>query len=53
MDDTTFLNLLKVTAENHGCTIASIDLENHIVNLDGSEEAMARCARAIAELAGE
>jgi hypothetical protein len=53
MDDTTFLNLLKATVEQHGCTIASIDLENHVVNLDGPEEAMVRCARAIAELSGE
>lgn len=51
MDDTTFLNVLKTTVENHGCTIIDVDLENHIVNLDGPDDAVAACARAISELA--
>ena len=50
MDDTMFLNVLKTTVENHGCTIVDIDLENHIVNLDGPDDAVADCARAISEL---
>ncbi|MBC2737739.1 MAG: hypothetical protein HF981_25500 [Desulfobacteraceae bacterium] len=50
MDDTMFLNVLKTTVENHGCTIIDVDLENHIVNLDGSDDAVADCARAISEL---
>jgi len=51
MDDTIFLNVLKTTVENHGCTIIDVDLENHIVNLDGPDDAVAACARAISELA--
>jgi hypothetical protein len=50
MDDTMFLNVLKTTVENHGCTIVDIDLENHVVNLDGPEDAVADCARAISEI---
>ena len=50
MDDTMFLNVLKATVENHGCTIIDIDLENHIVNLDGPDDAVADCAQAISEL---
>lgn len=50
MDETIFLNLLKMTVENHGCTIVDLDLENHIVNLDGPDGAVDECARAIAEL---
>jgi hypothetical protein len=50
MDDTMFLNVLKTTVENHGCTIIDVDLENHIVNLDGPDDAVADCARAISEL---
>jgi hypothetical protein len=50
MDETTFLNLLNMTVENHGCTIVDLDLENHIVNLDGPDGAVDECARAIAEL---
>ena len=49
-DDTMFLNVLKTTVENHGCTIIDVDLENHIVNLDGPDDAVADCARAISEL---
>jgi hypothetical protein len=50
MDDTAFLNILKNTVETHGCTIIDVDLENHIINLDGPDDAVAACARAIAEL---
>lgn len=51
MDDTIFLNVLKTTVENHGCTIIDVDLENHIVNLDGPDDSVAACALAISELA--
>jgi hypothetical protein len=50
MNETIFLNLLKMTVENHGCTIVDLDLENHIVNLDGPDDSVEACARAIAEL---
>ena len=52
MDETAFLNALKLTVERHGCTIVDVDLENHVVNLDGPDDAVDDCARAIAELAG-
>jgi hypothetical protein len=50
MDETAFLNLLKMTVEHHGCTIIDLDLEKHIINLDGPDEAVSACARAIADL---
>ena len=50
MDETTFLNMLKITVENHGCTIVDLDIDNHIINLDGPDEAVL-LARAIADLA--
>lgn len=53
MDDTLFLNILKTTAENHGCTIADVDLENHVINLDGPDDAVATCALAISKLVGD
>jgi hypothetical protein len=53
MDETAFLNLLKMTVENYGCSIVDLDLERRIINLDGPDEAVGACARAIAELAGE
>lgn len=53
MDQTAFLNVLKMTVESHGCTIVDYDLENRIVNLDGPDEAVNACALAIAELVGD
>jgi hypothetical protein len=50
MDETAFLNLLKMTVESHGCNIIDLDLEKHIINLDGPDESVNACARAIAEL---
>lgn len=53
MDEATFLNVLKMTVENHGCTIVDFDLENHIINLDGPDEAVNACALAISKLVDE
>ena len=53
MDDTLFLNVLKTTVENHGCRIVEIDLENHVINLDGPEDAVTACALAISKLVGD
>lgn len=53
MDDTLFLNALKTTVESHGCTIVDIDLQNHVINLDGPDEAVAACAMAISRLMGD
>ena len=53
MDDTMFLNLIKTTVENHGCTILDVDLENHVINLDGPDEAVSACALAISKLVGD
>ncbi len=50
MDDTIFLNMVKTTVEKHGCTIVNVDLENHVLNLDGPDEAVEACALAIANL---
>ena len=53
MDETVFINMIKTTVEKHGCTIVDIDIENHVLNLDGPDESVADCARAIAELVGQ
>ncbi len=53
MDETNFLGLLKTTVEQHGCTIVDVDPENHHINLDGPDDAIASCVKAISELAGE
>jgi hypothetical protein len=53
MDEATFLNTLKMTVENYGCRIVELDFERHTINLDGPDEAVDACARAIADLVGE
>ena len=53
MDEATFLNVLKMTVENHGCTIVDFDLEKHIINLDGPDESVNACALAISKLVDE
>ena len=53
MDETAFLNLLKMTVENHGCSIVDLDIDRRIINLDGPEDAVDACARAIADLVGK
>jgi hypothetical protein len=50
MDDTVFINMVKTTVEKHGCKIIDVDLENHVLNLDGPDESVAACAQAIAKL---
>ncbi|MGD9096922.1 MAG: hypothetical protein PVF97_02480 [Desulfobacterales bacterium] len=50
MDDTIFLNMVKTTVEKHGCTIVDVDLEKHVLNLDGPDESVEACALAIANL---
>ena len=50
MDQATFLTVLKMTVENHGCSIVDLDLEQHIINLDGPDEAVDGCMKAIAAL---
>jgi hypothetical protein len=51
-DETTFLNLVKHAVEKHGCRLVDIDLDNHYINIDGPDEALAECARALADLVG-
>lgn len=53
MDDTVFINMIKTTVEKYGCTIVDVDMENHVLNLDGPDESVAECAQAIANLVGE
>lgn len=53
MDQTAFLNILMATVEKHGCRIVELDIENHVINLDGPDDKVNACAQAIAKLVGE
>jgi len=49
-NDTLFFNMIRQTAQAHGCSIVDVDFENRIVNLDGPPEAMEACALAISQV---
>jgi len=53
MDESKFFSVLKATVESNGCTIIDMDMENHYINLDGPDDAIAACVKAIGELAGD
>lgn len=44
------LTIIVNTVEKHGCKLADVDLENHIINLEGPEKNKEACAKALAEI---
>lgn len=44
------LTIIVNTVEKHGCKLAGVDLENHIINLEGPEKNKEACAKALAEI---
>jgi hypothetical protein len=46
------LTIVKNVVEQNGCTLVEIDFEKHILNIDGPEEAQARCAIALQDVLG-
>lgn len=50
--DDQLLTIVKNVVEQNGCRLANIDFENHILNIEGSEESQARCALALEEVLG-
>jgi hypothetical protein len=52
MDSTevVVLNLITHAIEKEGCTLADVDFENLTIKVDGPDEVIGDCARAIAEI---
>jgi len=48
--DIITVNLLKAAVESEGCRLAEVDLENLVIKVDGSDEVVGACARAVAEV---
>ena len=44
-DQYATINLIKLIVDKHGCKILDIDLDNHVLNIDGPEEAQIACAQ--------
>jgi hypothetical protein len=52
LTDTQLLTIVKNIVDQHGCQLVDIDLENHILNIDGPAEARAECALALQDVLG-
>ncbi|MDP4856578.1 MAG: hypothetical protein NWR42_04155 [Desulfobacterales bacterium] len=52
LNDAQLLTVVQNVVEKHGCKIVDFDFDKKIINLEGSEDAKADCARAIAEILG-
>jgi hypothetical protein len=50
--DDQLLTIVKNVVEQNGCRLIDIDFDNHILNIEGSDEAQARCALALEEVLG-
>ena len=46
----SFVSLVAAIAEQHGCKLIDVDFDTKTLNLDGPDDAVAECARALAEM---
>ena len=53
MDEPTFIQILTIIANRHGCCIREWDFDNHVVDIDGPDECMADCAVEIGDVLGK
>ncbi len=44
------LTIIVNTVEKHGCKLADVDLDKHIIKLEGPEKNKKACAKALAEI---
>lgn len=49
-EDIVVIKVLKQAVESEGCELAKVDLENNVLKVDGPDEVIAGCARAVAEM---
>ena len=48
--DTIAINLLREAVESEGCRLSEVDIENLIIKLNGPDNVVGDCARAVAEI---
>jgi hypothetical protein len=48
--DTILVNLIKQAVESEGCRLSEVDIENLTMKVDGPDDAVSDCARAVAEI---
>ena len=49
-NDEILVTLLKEAVEAEGCQLAELDFENLSIKVNGPDEAVGACARAVAEI---
>lgn len=49
-ESSQMLTIVINTVEKHGCKLTDVDFDNHIINLEGPDENMEACAKALAEI---
>lgn len=50
MEADKLLTIITNAVERHGCRIVEIDLEKHIIDIEGPDDAQAKCAIALSEI---
>ena len=48
--DTLVVNLLKEAVESEGCYLTDVDFENFVIKVNGPDDVVSDCARAVAEI---
>ncbi len=49
-EDFVIVNLIKNAVEDKGCRLSTVDFDNLIVKIDGPDELIGDCARAVADI---
>ena len=51
-EEIVIVNLLKQAVEAEGCELAQVDFENKLLKVEGPDEVVPACARAVADIIG-
>lgn len=49
-EELVIVKLLKQAVEAEGCELAQVDFENNILKVEGPDEVVPACARAVADI---
>ena len=48
--DTIVVSLLKEAVESEGCSLSAVDLDNLVIRVNGPDDVVSNCARAVSEI---
>jgi hypothetical protein len=48
--DTIVIDLIKAAVESEGCELSLVDIENLTIKVNGPDDVVSKCARAVAEI---